>query len=227
VTLKETDFPSVEAAAAALAGMLARVAQNSISEDGSAVLAVSGGRTPRIVFERLREFELPWDKVIITLTDERWVANDHADSNERLVRRHLLNGPAKSARFIPFYDGESSPVAGLTACESRLLDLHKPIDAIYLGMGSDGHIASLFPETRVIESSHSKCVAVPATPGRLPRLSLSIGTILTAREVFLMYSGLAKHKAYLAARKLDRSSCSALQSLLSQQEMPVSVLRAI
>ena len=227
MTQKETDFPSVEAAASALAGMLARVAQNSISEDGNAVLAVSGGRTPRIVFERLREFELPWDKVIITLTDERWVANEHADSNERLVRRHLLNGPAKSARFIPFYDGELSPVVGLSACESRLLDLHKPIDAIYLGMGTDGHIASLFPETRVIESSHSNCVAVAATPDRLARLSLSIDTILTARNVFLLYSGPEKHKAYLSAKESGDLSDSPLRSILNQQETPVSVLRAI
>ena len=92
MTLKESDFPSIEAAASALAGILACVAEDSITEHGSAVLAVSGGRTPRIVFESLREFKLPWAKVIVTLTDERWVPSDHRGSNERLVRRHLLKG---------------------------------------------------------------------------------------------------------------------------------------
>jgi 6-phosphogluconolactonase len=227
VTLKEMDFPSIEAAASALAVMLAHVAQKSISEDGNAVIAVSGGQTPRMVFERLRESRMPWDKVIVTLTDERWVPNDHAESNERLVKRILLKGPAESARFIPLYGGESSPLAGLSACQSRLLELHKPIDAIYLGMGADGHIASLFPNTRGIESSHSNCVAIAATQDRTARLSLSIDTSLAARNIFLLYLGPKKHKAYLAAKESEDLSGSPLRAILNQHETPVGVLRAI
>jgi len=227
MTLKESDFPSIEAAASALAGILACVAEDSITEHGSAVLAVSGGRTPRIVFESLREFKLPWTKVTVTLTDERWVPSDHRGSNERLVRRHLLKGPAESAHFISLYGGESNPAAGMAAFESRLAELNKPIDAVYLGMGADGHIASLFPKTGGIESKHSVCVAVEATSDRLARLSLSLDTIFAARRIFLLYSGREKHKAYMVAKESDDLFDSPLQSLLNQRETPVSVLRAI
>lgn len=227
MALIETDFPSVETAASALAEMLARVVRESIAKDGNAILAVSGGRTPRLVFERLNSLNLPWSKVVVTLTDERWVPSEHVDSNERLVRKYLLTGLASSAQCIPLYDGSPDPVAGLEACESRLKDLGKPIDAIYLGMGPDGHIASLFPGEHFIRSHESKCVAVAESPTRLARLSLSIDTILGARAVFLLYSGLSKHKAYIAAKQSKEFSGSALQAVLAQQDVPVNVLRAI
>jgi len=225
VTLREFDYATVEAAASALTRRLVQIIRTSIAEDGNAVLAVSGGRTPRLVFEQLRESDISWSDVIVTLTDERWVANDHSESNERLVREYLLKGRAEGATFIPLYGGESSVEIGLQACESRLLSIEKPIDAVYLGMGADGHIASLFPNAHVIQSNHSKCVAVPATPDRLPRLSLSIDTILRAREVFLLYSGRDKHEAYLAAKNSDNLPNSPLWSILSQQVTPVCVLR--
>lgn len=227
MTLKENSYTSLEAAASALAKRLEQIVQAAIFDDGNAVIAVSGGRTPKLVFARLLESNINWSNVIVTLTDERWVANDHSDSNERLVRDYLLKGRAERARFIPLYGGESNVEAGLQACESRLQSLGKPIDAVYLGMGADGHVASLFPNTHVIQSNRSKCVAVSATPDRLPRLSLSIKTILRARAVFLLYSGRDKHKAYLAAKESDNLPDSPLWSILSQQVTPVCVLRTI
>jgi 6-phosphogluconolactonase len=115
----------------------------------------------------------------------------------------------------------------MAAFESRFLELNKPVDAVYLGMGEDGHTASLFPKTRGIESRHSCCVALAATSDRTARLSLSLDTILAARNVFLLYSGAEKHKAYLEAKESDDLSDSPLQSILNQQETPISVLRAI
>ena len=129
MTLREFDYATVEAAASALARRLVQIIRTSIAEDGNAVLAVSGGRTPRFVFEQLRESDISWSDVIVTLTDERWVANDHSESNERLVREYLLKGRAEGATFIPLYGGESSVEIGLQ-CLQVAVDLLSETDLI-------------------------------------------------------------------------------------------------
>lgn len=227
VPLTESDFATIEAAAVAMADKLASVARNSISRDGQAVLAVSGGKTPLLVFSHLRQQDLDWSRVTVTLSDERWVPADHPDSNENLVRTQLLQGPASAAKFVPLFGGEATPEIGLAACEARISAMNRPIDAVYLGMGSDGHIASLFPgEPAALRSHRTKCVAVPAAQDRRPRLSLSINTILKAREILLLYAGQDKHIAYLNAKETEDSSNNPLSLILFQQETPVSVLRA-
>lgn len=227
VPLTESDFTTIEAAAIALAEKLASIARRSISSNGEAVLALSGGRTPSLVFNHLRQLRLDWSRVTVTLTDERWVPANHPDSNENLVRTQLLKGPAGAAKFVPLFGAEASPDAGLAACEARLSAMNRPIDAVYLGMGSDGHIASLFPGTQAaLRSQRTMCVAVPAAAGRHPRLSLSINTILKAGEILLLYAGQDKHDAYLTAKATEDSPDNPLSLILCQQETPVSVLRA-
>lgn len=224
--LTESDFTTIEAAAIALAEKIASIARRSISSNGQAVLAVSGGQTPLLVFSHLHQLDLDWSRVTVTLTDERWVPADHSDSNENLVRTKLLKGPASAAKFIPLFGGEETPEAGLVACETRLSAMASPIDAVYLGMGSDGHIASLFPgDTAALRSHRTRCVAVPSAPDRHPRLSLSINTILKSKEILLLYSGQDKHNAYLIAKEIEGASNNPLSLILSQQETPVSVLR--
>lgn len=225
--LTESDFPTIEAAAIALADKLASIAKTSIARNGKAVLAVSGGRTPMLVFSRLCQSDMDWSKVTVTLTDERWVPVSHPDSNEKLVRTQLLRGPASAASFVPLFGGEDSPEAGLEACESRLSSIKSPIDAIYLGMGSDGHVASLFPgEPAAIPSRQPLCIAVPAAPNRLPRISLSLNAILNSREILLLYAGQDKHDAYLSAQEIEDSSNYPLAKILTQRETPVRVLRS-
>ncbi len=224
MAIEERSFPATEAAARALAGELAAALSEAISARGRALLAVSGGRTPKQVFERLRQSELDWSRVTLTLTDERWVPADHPESNERLVRDHLLQGAAKSAAFIPLFGGEDSPEAGQPACEARLKALALPFDAVYLGMGGDGHFASLFPGDPAVEAREGRCVAVAATETRLPRMSLTAPAILNARKVFLLFSGADKHAAYTGARKTGSYRDIPLRLILSQTPTPVSVL---
>lgn len=225
--LTETDFATIEVAAIALAEKLASVARDSISEHGEAFLAVSGGRTPLLVFSHLCQADLDWSNVTVTLTDERWVPADHPDSNEKLVRTKLLKGPASLAKFVPLFGGEPSPEAGLAACEVRLGSMPGPIDAVYLGMGADGHIASLFPGAPIArQTRQSKCVAIPAAADRLPRLSLSIDTIMQAREILLLFSGQDKYAAYTSAKESDDLSNNPLAAMLSQPTTAVTVFRA-
>lgn len=224
--IEERNFKTLEAAAHALADDLAAVLREAISTRGEALIAVSGGRTPQQVFERLHQLTVDWSRVTITLADERWVPPDHPDSNEKLVRSYLLQGTAAAATFIPLYGGEESPEAGQPACEARLKTLALPFDAVYLGMGSDGHFASLFPGDAAVDARDSLCVAVPAMESRLPRMSLTAPAILNAGKIFLLFSGADKHAMYAEAKKAGSYKEIPLRLILSQTQTPVVVLTA-
>lgn len=226
MTIELDRFASIESAADALADALAVTIRESISDRGRAQLAVSGGRTPGYVFQRLRGQDVNWGRVVVTLTDERWVPGSHPDSNERLVKTELLRGPAAAATFVPLYGGEESPAAGHSACEQRLLSLGSPLDSVYLGLGEDGHFASLFPGDPAVEVRGSICVAVAAKNARLPRMSLTVDTILRARKIFLLYSGAEKHRRFSEAMKPGGCYDAPLRLLVSQDRTPMRVFSA-
>ncbi|MBN1351541.1 6-phosphogluconolactonase [candidate division KSB1 bacterium] len=226
MNIKERNFPTIESAAHALADDLADIIRKAISVRGRAFLAVSGGRTPKYVFERLCKSAVDWSRVIITLTDERWVMGHQPESNENLVRSYLLQGPAATATFIPFFGGEKSPEAGEAACEARLKKLDLPFDAVYLGVGEDGHFASLFPGDPAVDARDSLCVPVPETESRLSRMSLTVPTILNARKIFLLFSGSAKHAMYANAKNSGSYKDIPIRLILSQSQTPVFVLTA-
>lgn len=226
VAIDETEFRSIEAAARALADALGEVIQYALAERGRAVIAVSGGRTPRLVFERLRDAPVDWSRVTITLVDERWVAPRHSESNERLVRSHLMTGKGAAATFVPLYGGEETPEAGRIPCEERLKSLDLPFDAVYLGMGSDGHFASLFPGDRVVHADEGFCVAVAPNTGRMARMSMTPSVILNSRRVFLLFHGREKQAAYAEACREGPASEIPLRLVLRQDITPVSVFTA-
>jgi 6-phosphogluconolactonase len=226
MAIEEHHFTSIEAAADELAGTLASVLCDAISARGGALLAVSGGNTPKHVFEHLRRHDVDWRRVQVTLTDERWVPVDHPDSNEKLVRSYLLLGPAAAATFISLFGGEESPEKGQSACEERLKTLMMPFDAVYLGMGNDGHFASLFPGDPALHVHNNLCVAVTATESRLSRISLTVPAILNANKIFLLFSGPEKHSIYSKAKQPGSIEEIPLRMLLSQGQIPITVLTA-
>lgn len=224
--IDERGFDSIESAAHALADELAALLRAALADRGHALVAVSGGRTPRHVFGRLRRVELDWTRVAITLVDERWVPPDHADSNERLVRECFLLDEAAAASFIPLFGGEDTAEAGRVACEGRLAALALPFDAVYLGMGADGHVASLFPGDPAVAVGAGRCVAVPPGDGRLARMSLTAPTLLNTRRVLLLFDGAAKQAAYSRARQHGSASDVPLRLVLHQDAVPVTVFNA-
>ena len=126
---------------AAIAAHIADALRAAITARGQASLAVSGGKSPIPMFEALREQDLDWSQVSIVLVDERVVPRDHADSNTALVARHLLQGKAAAARFVPFFR-ELAPLfnaevldALVQDAETRIASLHWPLDVAVLGMG--------------------------------------------------------------------------------------------
>jgi len=223
----EDHFNSFEEAVTAFIEDLTKSLNVAISERGNALLAVSGGRTPQTVFRILREKVIDWSRVTITLTDERWVPNNHADSNENLVNTFLRREKATEVKFIPLFGGEKTPQEGQSACEERLRKLSLPFDAVYLGMGDDGHFASLFPHTNALNEREQLCVPVPAEGSRLARMSLSTEALFNTRKIYLLYSGESKYRMYCKAKETGSYHDIPLRLLLTQEKSPVRVFRAL
>ncbi|MEM9292914.1 MAG: 6-phosphogluconolactonase [Acidobacteriota bacterium] len=183
----------------ALADRTIQELQAALETRGEASLVISGGSTPVPYFTELRRRELSWHNVWVTLADERWVSPDHADSNERLIREHLLQDQARDARFVPLKNVEPTPEEGVQATEEALVQVPRPFDFVVLGMGLDGHTASLFPHTTELNAAldldtHRLCIA--SIPPRAPhaRLSLTLAPLCRSRAVVLHVTGEAKRK---------------------------------
>lgn len=179
--------------ALAVAGAL----RAAIAERGRATLVVSGGRSPVEFFERLSAQPLDWSKVVVSLADERWVPVGHPDSNEGLVRRHLLQGAAAAARFIGLYHAEPTLVQAAAKADQALAELPQPIDVLVLGMGEDGHSASLFPGSPNLAAAldpacPARCLPMLAPGVPHQRLSLTLPLLAGARLRLLALQGQAK-----------------------------------
>ncbi|MEN9657097.1 MAG: 6-phosphogluconolactonase [Pseudomonadota bacterium] len=207
-SLSWQEFVSKDELDQQLADFIAQALSEAIAARGQAGIAVSGGRTPAGMFKALRVKELDWSKVIITLADERWVAPDHADSNERLTRENLLQDKAASATFISQVSSAQTAHEGQATIEARLAALPAPLDVLILGMGDDGHTASLFPKAAELEAacaSTARCAAVtpPAAPHQ--RITLTLPTLAAARSVIVHITSDSK-KALLKDALLEQKT---------------------
>lgn len=183
-----------EAVAEALADTVADVLRGRLGEAERASLVVSGGSTPVPFFHALSVKDLDWRRVDVVLADERWVDEEDPASNTRLVREHLLTGPAASARFVPLKLDGQAPVDALYEVSAGLAVLELPLDVLILGMGNDGHTASLFPDAPEIAramNGRSGEQVVAMTPPSQPheRISLSRSLLETARFTALHLKG--------------------------------------
>ncbi len=216
---------------AALAMHIAGQLRGAIAARGHALLAVSGGKSPIALFEVLRTQPLNWDKVTVLLVDERIVPHDHADSNTALVRRHLLQDAAAAASFAPFFDSvpdrpDDATMETLAGRASqRLAALPWPLDVAVLGMGEDGHTASLFPAApglaQALRASGPVAWVRPATAPHA-RLTLTLPALLASRALLLSIAGAAKLAVYRQARQAADPALP-VSLLLNQHEAPVSV----
>lgn len=181
----------------ALAYFIANTLNQAIEERGEAYVALSGGKTPVSLFIQLRKMPIAWQKVRILLVDERWVDPTHSDSNTHLIATHLLQDAAAEATFISLQNNTATPHIGQSYTEIALADLPVQLDIIVLGMGEDGHTASLFPEAPELEAAFkttARCAAItPITAPHL-RMTLTAPYIAQARKILLHITGQSKKR---------------------------------
>jgi 6-phosphogluconolactonase len=185
-------FADEAALADAAAAAVLRALTEGLEMRPRASLVATGGRSPGAIYGRLAHFDLEWRRVDITLSDERCVAADHPDSNSWLVCERLFCGRAAEARFHPLWP----------APDPGAINALRPFDAVLLGMGEDGHIASLIPGDPDLEealTTSDPLRPVPAGLGKPPlaRITLTLQALIDARAIFLCVSGDAK-RAVLA-----------------------------
>jgi 6-phosphogluconolactonase len=197
------DFASSPLLADALAVNVAERLRAAIEKQGVATLVVSGGRSPVMFFQCLARQVLDWSKVVISLADERWVPVEHVDSNAGLLKRYLLVGAVAKARFVSLYTTTASLEQAAEDADSILSEL-PPIDVLILGMGDDGHTASLFPnspnlaEALALDGSR-RCLPMMAPSVPRQRLTMSRALLASARFTLLSVQGEGKLNTLRAA----------------------------
>ncbi len=218
--------------AEAVAGIIAEAVRQGHRRRGAAGLVLSGGGTPVPVYERLAGMDLPWEAVSVTLADERWVDADHRASNEALVRRTLLRGPAAAARLIGLRTDAKTAAEGEDAVNRCLADFPWPADIVVLGMGADGHTASLFPRAAALARALAPAAgerAVALVPDPLPpgapfaRMTLTLPALLDAERILLLLAGGEKRATYEAALAGDDIRSMPVRAVLRQTAVPVTV----
>lgn len=226
-TVREHIFEDGVALARDLALAVAEQLRAALAARGRASLVVSGGRSPIPFFHALSTQLLDWSNVWVTLADERWVAPSSPDSNERLVLENLLIGTAAAAHWVPLRSSAASAAQALAERSAAIAGMPRPFDCVVLGMGDDGHTASLFPGSTALQTDESESLAAVATPDppnvQQPRITMTLSTLLASRQIFLPLVGDSKWRVY--HRALDGAAPLELPiaAILGQRVVPVDV----
>ncbi|MDC1241471.1 6-phosphogluconolactonase [Gammaproteobacteria bacterium] len=189
----------------------------AIKEKGSASFVVSGGSSPVKIFNELSLTDLDWSRVIITLVDDRLVDKSHNDSNEKLVFENLMINKASNSNFV-----------SLCNSPQDILNINRPFDVMLLGMGEDGHFASLFPQLIKTNSNYFKPSSTPeiiyTEPMGSPchkRVSMNLPMILQSNNVFLLIPNKKKLEVYEQAKNDKKLP---LYFLLNQKNTTITIV---
>lgn len=225
-------FPDADAWAGACAARLTDALAAAIAADGSAFFAGSGGSTPAPIYRRMTSAPLDWSRVTTTLIDERYVPESSDLSNARLLKETLLQGPAAAARFLPLFSEQVTvDRAGLLAARA-LTAVGRPLDAVLLGMGEDGHICSMFPDNPALKQllapnnpplilavHRSRSTSAP----KEDRLSMNIPWLASAGRVVLALTGARKREVFEREAGGD-PSISPIAALVAARAGDIEVL---
>ena len=226
------EFSDRQSLCSGLAAAMGAGLAQALAQAPAAGLVAAGGTTAPPVLERLAAMELDWSRVRVTVSDERWVNAQHEASNERMVRDKLLRGPAARATFIPIYSDHASPEAAESHCHERLTAMPWRNSLCMLGMGTDGHAASLFPGTAALTDALNvnfgrlcKAVYPQASPvaGPWPRMTLTLTALLQATHIYLVITGAEKRVAFDRALQGNDEREMPVRAILRQAKAPVSV----
>jgi 6-phosphogluconolactonase len=221
-------YPDLSTLSERLATEVAAALRAAIDARGLGSLVVSGGRSPIRLFEVLRVQPLDWSRVCIALADERWVEPSDPASNEKLVRDHLLKEGAAAARFAGLKNAAPTPDLGAVAAWETFAHIPRPFDVVVLGMGDDGHTASLFPHSpqlpRALDATAEPgCIGMVSPTPPTARMSLNLSALLDARRIVILITGEAKWQVYAEADAAGAIEDMPVRSVLRQRITPVDV----
>jgi len=223
------EYESRNDAAIAAGKRIINALHRRLETDDTAAVVVTGGTTPAPVYSYMAHKQLDWHRVHVLLSDERWVPADHPDSNEKMLRDALARSRASYAQISHYFDAAESLDDRCVQLESEFADLPLPFTSALLGMGSDGHFASLFPDAANLQPSlnlQSTRAYVPVDTASSPhrRLSMTLPALLQSDEILLLISG-AEKRAVLE-QAAEPGSNLPIAYLLRQLRTPVDVFWA-
>jgi len=202
-------FSTAESIAITLAKNVAAILEKSIFTNKTATLLLSGGNTPKLFLNKLSLCDIEWEKVVVGLVDERMVETSNKDSNEYMIRKEFCNNNALKVNIVGMYEDEDLDTIE-DLCSAKYKEIFSKIDVLVLGMGTDGHTASLFPFNQKLEEAFDLqntnfCIAILPTDAPYKRLSLTLASILRAENIFLHIEGSQKIAVYNDVLKSEES----------------------
>jgi len=229
MTITEEFLTSRSLASQTCAQHVAAAIKQRLDVSPRAAMIVSGGATPEECFKILADTDLDWNRVTILPSDERCVYAEHEASNEGMIRRLLATNSARSVNLLPMFDENLSAEEQCPAIEKHLESVSRPFLISLLGMGIDGHFASLFPDAEGVDEglnpdSDRNCMLIRTAACLHPRISLTMPPLLDSNEIYLFFFGDAKREIYEQAKLPD--SHYPVSRLLQQQRTPVRAIWA-
>jgi 6-phosphogluconolactonase len=230
-TIVEKFFDSKAALTAELSTTLEQSLRDGIAKDGRAVLMVSGGSSPAPAYKHLSTLDLNWQNIDVAMVDERWVAPTHEKSNEAFLKSTLLQNYGADANFITMKNEADTAVNGASACEAAYQQLKSPYDVTILGMGPDGHTASLFPNAQGLEQGLKttdivcaiEAIQSDVTGSITERMTLTLNAIANSKVVKLLISGEEKLAVYKQAKAGGEVNDMPLRAVLNHPTINIEV----
>ena len=205
----------------------------ALSKNGAATIFLSGGTTPAPLYEAMSKMDLAWKKVKVALVDERWVDANHSASNEALIRKNLLVNHAKNATFVGMKTAANTAAKGVAETEANYQALPKPYAFAIVGMGNDGHTASLFPNADGLNAALNpdsekriaaiKAKASPITGPNTERMTMTLSALLQCDRIVVLITGEDKLAIFDQAMRGGSVSEMPIRALLNQEKVPVEL----
>ncbi|NMP15287.1 6-phosphogluconolactonase [Thalassotalea sp. Y01] len=203
---------------------------DGIAKNGKASIAFSGGSTPKGFFAALSNKDIAWDKVTVTLADDRWVDTEHKDSNDKLLRENLLQNKAQAATLFSLVEQGDFSEAVLDKKNAELVNV-LPLDVVVLGMGEDGHTASIFPCSAQVEQGLATDVApalMKTEPTTAPyqRITFNFPALINAKHLYLHVVGESKQTVLDQALSSQNALEMPIRAFLQHSQKTVEILWA-
>jgi 6-phosphogluconolactonase len=231
-TNNQLHFAARDDLASTLSKVIAAQLRCAIALRDKASLIVSGGSSPIEMFKLLSQEPLDWEKVHISLADERWLDASNHDTNAYLLHKYLLINRASDAAFWPLIDKNKTLQSTCTFINKNVPFISEQFDVVVLGMGNDGHTASLFPCAPAKQLSHALssadyCSAIEPSLANYQRITLTAKRLLSSQKIYLLITG--EEKSITLDKALSGTSIPSMpiRQFVQQTKTPVDIFWAL